>query len=109
MNIAFEQRSERNPAQIAPLALLSLLLDPNAKRPIVAGASSVVATIQRPFRSAACMASVAAGLLGVAPAQGADLGGDCCAGQHDGEITGGAFDGGLDDFRYVSSGALIYF
>ncbi len=29
--------------------------------------------------------------------------------QHDGEITGGPFNGGLDDFQYVSAGGLIYF
>ena len=29
--------------------------------------------------------------------------------QHDGELTGGAFEGGLDAFRYVSTGAIIYF
>ena len=29
--------------------------------------------------------------------------------QHDGEITGGPFSGGLDDFQYVSAGGLIYF
>jgi hypothetical protein len=27
--------------------------------------------------------------------------------QHDGELTGGAFDGGLDAFRYVSTGGII--
>ena len=29
--------------------------------------------------------------------------------QHDGELTGGPFDGGLDAFRYVSAGAIINF
>ena len=29
--------------------------------------------------------------------------------QHDGELTGGPFDGDLDAFRYISTGALIYF
>ena len=29
--------------------------------------------------------------------------------QHDGELTGGPFDGGLDAFRYVSTGGIIYF
>ena len=29
--------------------------------------------------------------------------------QHDGDITGGPFAGDLDDFRYVSTGGLIYF
>ena len=29
--------------------------------------------------------------------------------QHDGELTGGPFDGGLDAFSYVSTGGIIYF
>jgi hypothetical protein len=29
--------------------------------------------------------------------------------QHDGELEGGAFSGELDAFRYISTGALIYF
>ena len=29
--------------------------------------------------------------------------------QHDGELTGGPFDGGLDAFRYVSTGGIINF
>ena len=29
--------------------------------------------------------------------------------QHDGELTGGPFDGDLDAFRYVSTGAMINF
>ena len=29
--------------------------------------------------------------------------------QHDGELTGGSLDGGLDAFRYVSTGGIIYF
>lgn len=29
--------------------------------------------------------------------------------QHDGELTGGPFGGELDAFRYISTGAIIYF
>jgi hypothetical protein len=29
--------------------------------------------------------------------------------QHDGELTGGPFDGGLDAFFYVGTGGIIYF
>jgi hypothetical protein len=29
--------------------------------------------------------------------------------QHDGALTGGPFDGDLDAFRYISTGAIIYF
>jgi hypothetical protein len=29
--------------------------------------------------------------------------------QHDGALTGGRFDGGLDAFRYVGAGAMINF
>jgi len=29
--------------------------------------------------------------------------------QHDGEVTGGPFSGGVDTFRYISAGGLIYF
>ena len=29
--------------------------------------------------------------------------------EHDGELTGGPFDGGLDAFRYISTGGIIYF
>lgn len=29
--------------------------------------------------------------------------------QHDGELTGGPFGGDVDAFRYISTGAIIYF